>query len=52
MAACKDARVMKEDARVVKIEDLELDEDHVAALATTRTSTLRLLAAAEGRGEA
>ncbi len=35
LGACTDARVTKEDARVVRIEDLALDDDHVAALATT-----------------
>jgi 4'-phosphopantetheinyl transferase len=36
LGACHDPRVTKDDARVVRIEDLALDEAHVAALATTR----------------
>lgn len=34
LAACKDPRVTKDDARVVSLENLALDYEHVAALAT------------------
>jgi len=35
LSACRDPRVTTDDAHVVRVEDMVLDEHHVAALATT-----------------